>query len=160
MSAVAAVRLLVGVAEMGAPGLLARVNGLVALRGHEVLLVHVIDTGPRSELHLGRERVPRRPLPPHRERAVGEAEREAARTLLDEAAAIARRLGAETYAGTAEGEPGRVLCALAAEHGCTAVAVGARAREAAEGRPGPHSVGHTARFVLDHAPCPVLLVRG
>jgi hypothetical protein len=23
----------------------------------------------------------------------------------------------------------------------------------------PKSVGHTARFVLDHAPCPVLLVR-
>ncbi|HEY6542505.1 MAG TPA: universal stress protein, partial [Ktedonobacteraceae bacterium] len=24
---------------------------------------------------------------------------------------------------------------------------------------GPKSVGHIARFVLDHAPCPVLLVR-
>jgi hypothetical protein len=24
---------------------------------------------------------------------------------------------------------------------------------------GPPSVGHTARFVVDHAPCPVLLVR-
>jgi nucleotide-binding universal stress UspA family protein len=24
---------------------------------------------------------------------------------------------------------------------------------------GPRSVGHVARFVLDHAPCPVLLVR-
>jgi nucleotide-binding universal stress UspA family protein len=30
------------------------------------------------------------------------------------------------------------------------------------GRPGgcsPRSVGHTARFVLDHAPCPVLVLR-
>ncbi len=25
---------------------------------------------------------------------------------------------------------------------------------------GPKSVGHVARFVLDHAPCPVLLIRG
>jgi nucleotide-binding universal stress UspA family protein len=25
--------------------------------------------------------------------------------------------------------------------------------------PGPKSVGHVARFVLDHAPCPVLLLR-
>ncbi len=25
--------------------------------------------------------------------------------------------------------------------------------------PGPKSVGHVARFVLDHAPCPVLLIR-
>jgi len=24
---------------------------------------------------------------------------------------------------------------------------------------GPKSVGHVARFVLDHAPCPVLLIR-
>jgi len=24
---------------------------------------------------------------------------------------------------------------------------------------GPKSVGHVARFVLDHAPCPVLLLR-
>jgi hypothetical protein len=24
---------------------------------------------------------------------------------------------------------------------------------------GPKSIGHVARFVLDHAPCPVLLVR-
>jgi nucleotide-binding universal stress UspA family protein len=30
------------------------------------------------------------------------------------------------------------------------------------GRPatGPPAVGRTARFVLDHAPCPVLLLRG
>jgi len=26
--------------------------------------------------------------------------------------------------------------------------------------PGPHSDGHTARFVLDHSSCPVLLIRG
>jgi nucleotide-binding universal stress UspA family protein len=35
------------------------------------------------------------------------------------------------------------------------------AREGTEGHPhiGPASVGHTARFVLDHAPCDVLLLR-
>jgi nucleotide-binding universal stress UspA family protein len=158
MSPVAAVRLLVGVGEAGAPDLLTRVGRLVPLRGQEVLLVHVVDTGVRGELQLGRERVPRRPLPPHRARAVGDAEREAARSLLDEAAAVARELGAEAYARPAEGEPGRVLCALATEHGCTAIAVGARGVRS--DRPGPHSVGHTARFVLDHAPCPVVLVRG
>lgn len=25
--------------------------------------------------------------------------------------------------------------------------------------PGPKSIGHTARFIIDHAPCPVLLLR-
>lgn len=154
----AAVRLLAGVAEVGAAGLLRRVGRLVPLEGQEVLLAHVIDPGTRGELQLGRERVPRRPLPPHRARAVGEAEQAAARAMLDEAAEIARGLGARTYTLVAEGEPGRVLCALAAEHGCSAVAVAARTGRSE--RPGPHSVGHTARFVLDHAPCPVVLARG
>ena len=32
------------------------------------------------------------------------------------------------------------------------------ARDAGHTRPGPHSIGPAARFVLDHAPCRVLLV--
>ena len=37
-----------------------------------------------------------------------------------------------------------------------------RASEGSAGHPrlGPASVGHTARFVIDHAPCDVLLLRG
>ena len=153
-------RLLVGIGEAGAGELLARVGRIVPLGGNEVLLVHVIDPRARRELNLGRERAPHRPLPPHRERALGLAEQEAARSVLAEAVEVARRLGAEPYARPAEGEPGRVLCAHAAEHVCSAIAVGARVRLGPPERAGPHSVGHTARFVLDHAPCPVLLVRG
>ncbi len=32
------------------------------------------------------------------------------------------------------------------------------ARDGDQHRLGPHSLGHTTRFVVDHAPCPVLLV--
>jgi nucleotide-binding universal stress UspA family protein len=33
------------------------------------------------------------------------------------------------------------------------------ARDGDRTRPGPHSLGRAGRFVVDHAPCPVLLVR-
>ncbi|MFC0108404.1 universal stress protein [Kibdelosporangium aridum] len=32
------------------------------------------------------------------------------------------------------------------------------ARDGDRGHPGPRSLGHASRFVVDHAPCPVLLV--
>ncbi|MEV7868159.1 universal stress protein [Streptomyces sp. NPDC088124] len=32
------------------------------------------------------------------------------------------------------------------------------ARDGERGHPGPHSLGHATRFVVDHATCPVLLV--
>jgi nucleotide-binding universal stress UspA family protein len=85
---------------------------------------------------------------------LAQAERDAAVAILQEAASGAP--GSQTR--LEEGEPGRVLCRVAAEEGATLLVVGARngpGPDAAE----PHSVGHTARFVLDHAPCPVLLVR-
>jgi nucleotide-binding universal stress UspA family protein len=52
-----------------------------------------------------------------------------------------------------------VVVAAAGRLGCRLVVL--RASQGAAGVPriGPASVGHTARFVLDHAPCDVLLVR-
>ncbi len=38
-------RILVGVAERGAPELLAELDGIVPPRGHELVLAHGIDTG-------------------------------------------------------------------------------------------------------------------
>jgi nucleotide-binding universal stress UspA family protein len=42
---------------------------------------------------------------------------------------------------------------------CQLIAI--QASQGTQGRPhiGPESVGHIARFVLDHAPCDVLLLR-
>lgn len=153
-------RILVGVAERGAPELLAELDGVLPLRGHELVLAHVIDTGARGELERERGRLhPPRPLPLHRMRLIGESERQAAAAALEEAALEARALGAEIDSVAAEGEPGRVLARLAEERGCMLTVVGARVGGRDE-PPGPRSVGHTARFVLDHNPRPVLLLRG
>ncbi|MDQ6920094.1 MAG: universal stress protein [Candidatus Dormibacteraeota bacterium] len=152
-------RILVAVAERGTPELLAGLDRLVPLRGSELLLVHVIDNGARGEMELARGRLLPRPIPKHRLRAIGEAERRAAELALDEAATAAESLGAMPETLAAAGEPGRVVSRLAGERSCDLVAVSARVDRQHE-RPGPHSVGHTARFVVDHSPRPVLLLRG
>lgn len=151
-------RVLVGVAERGAPQLLAELDAVLPLGQQELVLVHVIDNGARGEVELARGRLLPRPLPPHRLRSIGEAERAAAEAALEEAMASARARGAEARTVAAEGEPGRVLSRLAEELACDLVAVAARIDRREER--GPHSVGHTARFVVDHSPRPVLLLRG
>lgn len=119
-----------------------------------LLLCHVIDNGARGELGLARGFGPHRRGPGHHARAVAQAERDAAEDILAEATREAP--GAESR--VEEGEPGRVLCRIAAEEGVGLLVVGARDRTGPDA-PEPRSVGRTARFVLDHAPCPVLLVR-
>jgi nucleotide-binding universal stress UspA family protein len=152
-------RLLVAIAELGSAELLAAVDRLLPLRGREVMLVHVIDTSPRVELEAARGYLSPGALVPGRERVIGEAERRAARRVLEECRAVAVQLGATVAVGVGEGEPGRVLCALAGQHRCEVVAVASRVRGRSVAGSGSRSVGRTARFILDNSPCPVLLVR-
>jgi nucleotide-binding universal stress UspA family protein len=119
----------------------------------------VIDNGARGDMELARGRLLPRPIPEHRLRAIGEAERRAAELALEEAASAAESLGARAETLAAEGEPGRVLSRIAGERATDLVAVGVRV-DRREVRPGPKSLGHTARFVVDHSPRPVLLLRG
>jgi nucleotide-binding universal stress UspA family protein len=106
--------------------------------------VEALAAGPPGGLLGRRHRPPPGPPP-------AEISREAAEALLADAA---ERLGrpAETLQ-----RRGRV------EHEVVAAAAGADllvlARDG-ELRPGPKSLGPRARFVVDHAPCPVLLVWG
>lgn len=128
--------------------------------GEDLLLVHVIDAAPRQgweqtlhPLHLG-------PHPrPERDRHMNEAEIRSGETILAEAQAEAQRLGWTAAVRLERGNPEQVLVQVAQEIGATLLVE--FARELPEGHPiiGPPSVGHTARFVLDHAPCPVLLLR-
>jgi nucleotide-binding universal stress UspA family protein len=152
-------RVLVGVARRGAPELLEDLDRLLPIRDMELLLVHVIDNGARGEIELARGRLLPRPMPPHRLRTLGDAERHAAQQALEEAVRAAASLGARTETAVAEGEPGRVISRLAEVRVCDLVALTVREDRGAE-RAGAHSLGHTARFVSDHSPCPVLLVRG
>lgn len=120
----------------------------------EVTLLHVAATdaegvisGARAGL-LGRGPGP--PPPPH-ELAPAAISEEAQRRLLADAAAQLGRPGARLDARRGRIEDEVLNAALDAD-------LLVMARDGDRGHPGPHSVGRQARFVLDHAPCSVLLV--
>ncbi|HET6436587.1 MAG TPA: universal stress protein [Anaeromyxobacter sp.] len=135
---------------------------------HDLHLLHVTDAGPRHALehllHGPRHRPPPPPgrdpsLPTGPERRITEAEERATAAILDEARREAERAGFRCHLHAASGRPEQLVVARAEELGCQLAVI--RASEGGAGTPrlGPASVGHTARFVLDHAPCDVLLVR-
>jgi nucleotide-binding universal stress UspA family protein len=74
---------------------------------------------------------------------------EAAEALLADAA---RRLGRPAETVAAHGRPEDAVIE-AAQHADVLVLV----RDGREQTPGPHSLGHATRFILDHAPCTVVL---
>lgn len=119
-------------------------------------LIYVTDTGPHGELERQRERFLRPPgLPPARREQMRQAEEVSAQDILDE--------GVRTFPGAERmhrtGRPEREIVNAAAAWNADLVLI--CPRTVYDGGPGigPRSVGHIARFVLDHAPCPVLLVR-
>ena len=87
------------------------------------------------------------------------AERSSAETILAEARAYAQQLGLSADVRLEHGLPKQVLVHVAQKSGASLLVI--FACELPDGHPilGPASVGHTARFILDHAPCPVLLLR-
>ena len=58
-----------------------------------------------------------------------------------------------------EGRPEREIVNVAAEWQADLVILCPLAQYGGKPTIGPKSVGHVARLVLDHAPCPVLLLR-
>jgi nucleotide-binding universal stress UspA family protein len=119
-------------------------------------LLYVTDTGPRHDIEHIRERFLRRPgPPPPQEREMRQAEKASAQDILGEG--LHYLPGAETL--QREGRPEREIVNTAAEWQADLVIVCPRAEYDHKPTIGPKSVGHTARFVLDHAPCPVLLMR-
>lgn len=144
--------------------LVAQLLGLADGSGAEVLLLHVIDAGPRAllEHERGIHRAPW-PAPPagRLERKMEAADEEGAASLL--ALWTERCVAALPEAAVAthvrRGRPEQEVVEAARELGADIVVVQARTRPGPV-EPGPRSVGHVARFVLDHAPVPVLLVRG
>ncbi len=120
--------------------------------GAELTLLHVepagaeeVARGARAGL-LGRSR-PGPPEPVDQLRPISEA---AAQALLAEAQA---RLGRAATCLTRRGRPEHEV--IACLDGIDLLVL---ARDGDRGRPGPHSLGPATRFVVDHAPCRVLLV--
>lgn len=119
-------------------------------------LIYVIDSGPHGELERQRERFLRSSsLNPRRNEQMQNAENSAARDILEEGT---RSLpGAERIQKM--GRPEREIVSCAGEWHADLIVICPRSPLGGGPTMGPKSVGHVARFVLDHAPCPVLLVR-
>jgi nucleotide-binding universal stress UspA family protein len=119
-------------------------------------LLFVTDTGPRHDIEHLRERFLRYPgPPPPMEEEMRRAERASAEDILNEGSGYFPN--AETL--QRQGRPEREIVNVAAEWRADLVIVCSRAIYGGTPHIGPKSVGHVARFVIDHAPCPVFLVR-
>ncbi|HEX6796104.1 MAG TPA: universal stress protein [Ktedonobacterales bacterium] len=154
-------KILCAIGSRGGAELVRRILPSAAALGADLLLVHVIDLGPRHELeHLPGPLLHRGPHGgPERTQAMDAAETAAGQRALAEALAVAQAGGLTAQSRLERGKPEQAIVALARETGADRIVI--RARQSPEHHPplGPGSVGHTARFVLDHAPCDVLLVR-
>jgi nucleotide-binding universal stress UspA family protein len=117
----------------------------------EIVLLHVTGGDAPAAAHgayaglMGRGRRDRDPGP--RVAAMGAA---SARELLEAAAA---RLGRPCTTAERHGRAEHEVVAAAGAAGLLILA-----RDGDDTRLGPRSLGHASRFVVDHAPCPVLLV--
>lgn len=121
-----------------------------------VALLTVIDIGPRKDIDRTRERF-WRPAMHHQHLTdeMLEAERTAAQETLDSGLTYVK--AAETL--LKQGRPELEIVNAAAEWRADVIVICSRAEYGEPPHIGPRSVGHVARFVLDHAPCPVLIVR-
>jgi nucleotide-binding universal stress UspA family protein len=138
--------------------LLAALSRAVPLSEAELVLVHVAGPNPRAGFEMLRRRPGGHRLPPHRKLELTEAEEQLGAAALAEAKQLAQPDARAVMAVQVEGEPGRTVCEIAAKDGIDLVALRAGGR----GQPamGPASLGPAARYIADHCPCPVLLLRG
>lgn len=152
-------KVLIAIASSEREGFFEQAMALAALeRAEEIVLAHVIDTKHRAEVEFGRERYfTRHALPDARsadlmqaEEARAQAGMRYARQALIEAGVPESRLRDVML----RGKPNEELRRLAEDERIDLIVVGGR-----EGKPGPHSIGKTARFLIDHAPNAALLVR-
>ena len=116
-----------------------------------ITLIHVTeDDSPDAARGAYLGLMGRRPPGPDPGDRITEFERHSAAELLD---AAARRLGRPCDRIDRHGRPERAVVAAAAGADLLIVA-----RDGDQSRLGPKSLGKEARFVVDHAPCPVLLI--
>jgi nucleotide-binding universal stress UspA family protein len=122
--------------------------------------VHVVDARARRDLGLLRGGITGAgPLSRSQQHAISTASGEHTRNVMGATEASLRALGLRSEPfQIGAGEPGREICRVASAVGAGLIVIFASRRRPTHA--GPGSIGHTARFVLDHAPCPVLLIRG
>jgi nucleotide-binding universal stress UspA family protein len=84
-----------------------------------------------------------------------ETEREWAHEVAEETAAIAREAGIESELAIRHGRAGEEICAAARDRGVRLIVMGSRGLSAVERT----LLGSVSAYVLQHAPCPVLVAR-
>lgn len=136
------------------------------LRDRSLVLLYVIDTRPSDELGYVGRRLHARPHAMHeREAAINAADTEVAAAVLQEAEAQCRGLGYGTnlpiISLSRRGRPEQEIINVArlSELAIGLVVIGSSYKRGPGPIIGPASVGHVARFVVDHSPCAVLLLR-
>jgi nucleotide-binding universal stress UspA family protein len=119
-------------------------------------LLYVTDSGPHHEIERKREWLlrPRHPSGPLQEK-IQHAEAGAAQDILQEGL----RYLPQAESLSREGRPEQEIIQCASEWQADLIVICPRSPAFGAPALGPKSVGHVARFVLDHAPCPVLLLR-
>lgn len=119
-------------------------------------LLYVTDLGPHHEIERKREGLlrPRHPSGPLYEK-IQQAEVTAAQEILQEGL----RYVPQAQTLSRQGRPEQEIIRWASEWNADLIVICSRSPAFGGPTLGPKSVGHVARFVLDHAPCPVLLVR-
>ena len=139
---------------------IAAVTRLVHLRGATVDLLHVMDVAEREEFAEAM-----RPglVRPHIREARGSAdasEHTAVEELYRRGSELLSAAGAaEVMATSRAGRPERETVAQLAASPADLCVLGRRPNWEDVPSTGPKSVGRVARFVTDHAPCAVLLLR-
>jgi len=112
------------------------------------------DAAARELAHLRERhgRPPAPPPPPHRER--DDPDREAAEAIAQKGVALLRSEGSEATSRIFGGaDPGHALAEASTPDVALFLSSGHR------GGIGPKSIGHVARFIVDHAGGPVILVK-
>jgi nucleotide-binding universal stress UspA family protein len=129
---------------------------LITADGRTIGLLYVTDLGPHHEIERKREGLlrPRHPSGPLQEK-IQQAEVAAAQDILQEGL----RYLSDAQTLSREGRPEQEIIQCASEWNADLIVLCPRSPASGGPALGPKSVGHVARFVLDHAPCPVLLVR-
>ncbi|TMF36121.1 MAG: universal stress protein [Chloroflexi bacterium] len=157
MRRVGAMRVLVLINGLHTRELFDPLERLLQLDEAELLLVYVRGPGPRAGLDLVRHGPGGRPLPPRRERELADAELAGSASALAEAELRANAMVGTVKSIQLDGEPGRAVCDVAARERVDLIVIRAGGRD--QPPIGTRSLGPVGRFVVDHSPCPVLLLR-
>ncbi len=134
-------------------------------RSRRLIVLYVVDTRPAEELGYIARRLHSAPgRSSHGQEIITSAENQAAEAVLNEAGSKCLALGFDSRLVRREVRHGRpeqliVEAARQPDFDIGLVVIGSAYKRGGHPSIGPASVGHVARFVVDHSPCDVLLLR-